>query len=95
MNINKEKNMTKDIKTTTDLPTSSINPTSKRFGEQTFREEIGKEEMRINQLEARLDAMQSYIDLLMRDREASIRLLHGRMNNEAGIQTLLHGWKDA
>jgi hypothetical protein len=56
---------------------------------------IESEEARLNVIEARLDTMQSYIDLLIRERESAIRLAHGRMNNEAGIQTLLHGWKDA
>ncbi len=60
-----------------------------------IKKTIESEEARLNVIEARIDAMQNYIDLLMRDREKSIRLTHGRMNNEAGIQTLLHGWKDA
>lgn len=60
-----------------------------------IKKTIESEEAKLDAIEARLDAMQKYIDMLMRDREASIRLMHGRMNNESGIQTLLHGWKDA
>lgn len=91
MSINtKETNMTKETKTPVDISTLSMKPTSMRLGK-----EIGESEMRLNQLEARLDSVDMHIKLLMKDREAAIRLLHGRMNNEVGLQEMIHGWKNA
>jgi hypothetical protein len=55
---------------------------------------VDPRDIRINELEARVEFIESHIALLMKDREASIRLLHGRMNNEIGLQKLINGWKD-
>lgn len=66
-----------------DLSDSFENPLGKLFA------------VRLNELEARLDYNDRRIAVLMKDREAYIRLLHGRMNNETGLQAMINGWEDA
>lgn len=56
---------------------------------------VDPRDIKIAELEARVDYIDKHISLLMKDREASIRSVHGRMNNEIGLQKLINGWKDA
>jgi hypothetical protein len=50
--------------------------------------------IKLNEIEARLDYLESQVAVLMKDREAYIRWINGNMTNETGLLALINSWKN-